>query len=69
MCSWTFCLGNTNIETVFKFVCLWIDGSVTTIQDAVLKLYWCIAEIKMKAEFKNACDPSKGAQAGRKWGN
>ena len=41
-------------------VSLWIDGSITTMQDVVLKLYWCIAEIKMKAEFENACDPGKG---------
>ena len=30
-------------------------------QDAVMKLYRCLVEIKMKAELKNGCGTSKGA--------
>lgn len=42
-------------------VCLLTDVVNATVQDAVTKLYSCVVEIKMKAEFEDGCGPSKGA--------
>ena len=33
-----------------------------TTQDAVTRLHRCVAELKIKAEFEEWCDPSKGAR-------
>lgn len=36
-------------------VCLWIVFKDTAGQDTVIKLYRCVAEIEMKAEFEDRC--------------
>ena len=42
---------------------------VITVQDTVMELYRCVAEIRMKVKFKDRCGPRKGARgAGRKFG-
>lgn len=33
-------------------------NNVTTVQDAVTKLYKCVVEIKMKAHVEDGCGPS-----------
>ncbi len=42
------------------YVCLSVDrfckyNNITNMQDAVMKLYKCVVEIKIKAEFKDGC--------------
>ena len=42
--------------------------TVTTVQDAFMKLYNSVVEIKMKVELKDRCGPSTGA-VGKKVGS
>ena len=57
----------------FLYVCLSLvrfcqSNSIATVQDAVMKLYRCVVEMKMKVEFEDGCGPSKGARSSpREW--
>lgn len=48
-------------HSVYKFVC-WHEN-IATVQDAVIKLNSCVAEIKIMTEFEDGCAPKKGAGA------